>query len=284
MNKSVQYYLPDLLPEDYPVIKVGQLLNHTSGLPKPKINESFEYQYEHRFDAMKPENYVKLAVQNPIEFTLGTKQHYVNTGYFVAGLLIEKVTKDSFANQVKKRIAQPLQLEDTYVPSIYDPKIRGAHTHGYQKVMENGVTKLVDVTEWSPSLNFASGDMISTAPDIDKFFSSLLAGDLLPADVQKNLFTIPTKQDGTPIPSVDDKGNVLGKTDYAVGLRKFKMGNVIMWGKTGAKDGYLNGVGGTVDGQRQMVYTINSTDAKGSEQSKLSQQLIVSGFLGAQTK
>ncbi|MXQ55695.1 hypothetical protein [Shimazuella alba] len=64
------------------------------------------------------------------------------------------------------------------------------------------------------------------------------------------MYTLPTDENSQPIDRVDDDENVLGKANYGMGLRKFKMGNVTMSGKTGAKDGYMNGVGGTNDGQR----------------------------------
>ncbi|NMO53920.1 beta-lactamase family protein [Actinoplanes sp. TBRC 11911] len=144
------------------------VLNHTDGRPSPTLPDDIEWSLAHRYDRWTPEAIVRQALRNPREFDPGTKQHYTNMGYIVAGMLIEKITGHPYASEIQQRISGPLGLRDTYVPGD-DPTIRGPHTQGYRSVTRDGVTSLVDVTKWSQTITPASGDMISTLADLDTF-------------------------------------------------------------------------------------------------------------------
>lgn len=54
LDDTVQQHLPGLLPDSYQAVKVGQLLNHTSGLPSPTIGDSFAWVYATRFKKWTP--------------------------------------------------------------------------------------------------------------------------------------------------------------------------------------------------------------------------------------
>ena len=43
---------------------------------------------------------------------------YSNTGYVILGILIEKVTGNSYAEEVENRIIEPLDLSNTFLPAI----------------------------------------------------------------------------------------------------------------------------------------------------------------------
>ncbi|TMR89200.1 serine hydrolase [Nonomuraea basaltis] len=72
-------------------------------------------------------------MRNPVEFTPGTRQHYLNINTFVAGLLIEKITGRSYEHEVTTRILSPVGMRDSYLPGE-SVRIRGRHNHGYQVV------------------------------------------------------------------------------------------------------------------------------------------------------
>jgi CubicO group peptidase (beta-lactamase class C family) len=50
----------------------------------------------------------------------GTEQHYNGTNYYLAGLVIEKVTGHCYADEVDRRIVRPLGLHDTRSPAPSD--------------------------------------------------------------------------------------------------------------------------------------------------------------------
>lgn len=266
LGETVQHHLPGLLPADYPPITVGQLLNFTSGLPSMAIPgaEEFAWQYEHRFDRWTPEEYVRESLRGKeMLFAPGTKQQYANIDTVLSGLVIEKVTGSTWERQLRERITEPLGLKDTYAPGN-DTGIKGRHQKGYQLVVAaDGTKKFVDVTRWNVSDRFASGDMISTTADLTRFTKALFAGEVVPDPVLENMFTVPQVPvyDGNDDPSDDEDAT------RSMGLQRNVLpGNIEVWGKTGARPGYLNGIGALRDGSRILVYSIGATDAKSEDQ------------------
>jgi D-alanyl-D-alanine carboxypeptidase len=267
LDGTVQEYLPGLLPAGYPAVTVRQLLDHTSGLPSPVLDdESIEYQVAHRFDRWTPEQYVAAAfAQGRTEFEPGHAQHYRNIGYIIAGMLVEKVTGRSYESQVWDRIVRPLHLTGTTAPG-HDPALHGPFVHGYQ-VMTDG--SLEDVTRWDQSFGWAASSIVSTTADLDVFTEALLGGKLLPPPVQAELFAVP---------SVDDLN---GKhASYSAGLQRFTVPGVgEVWGKSGGRYGYLAGLGGTRDGQRRLVYGLTANDAKnGDNPTPVTQKIVAAGM------
>ena len=263
LDAPVQRYLPGLLPADYPDVTVRQLLNHTDGLPSPTLPDDIEWALAHRYDRWTPEQIVRVALRNPREFEPGERQHYTNMGYIVAGLLIEKITGHSYAQEVRRRISAPLTLRDTYAPGA-DPTIRGPHAHGYQAVTRDGVTSLTDVTNWSQTLTPASGDMISTLADLDTFTAALFGGRLLPAAQLDEMFTLPPVKDVTGGPATHSAG--LEATTLPTGE--------VLWAKSGARYGYSTAIGASRDGSFRIVYSVTATDAKGEGQMSTADGII----------
>ncbi|GGO62170.1 serine hydrolase domain-containing protein [Nonomuraea cavernae] len=279
LDGTVQHYLPGLLPDSYPEVRVGQLLNHTSGLPSPDLPDSFEWAYRTRFKTWTPQEYVALAVRNPIEFTPGTRQHYLNINTFVAGLLIEKVTGRSYKHEVTTRILRPVGMRDSYLPGT-SPRIRGPHHKGYQSVpagftdaIAYSAGHVVDMTKSSVTSTWASGDLISTAADLEKFVKALFSGKVVPPAQLEPMFTVPD------VTMYDDCGNQ--PAVYTSGMSKVVLpGGIVAYGKTGARYGYAAGVGATRDLSRTLVYSVNSTDAKASGQNERTLGIALAAYAG----
>lgn len=279
LDASVREYLPDLFPADYPDVTVGQLLNHTSGLPAPQIKDfdDFDWQYAHRFDHWEPEEYLALGFENPMLFTPGTAQDYSNVNTMVSGLIIEAVTGDSWEKNLKRRIVKPLGLHDTYAPGD-GTHIKGAHQRGYQAVTgEAGETEFVDVTVWNQSSTWASGDVVSTVGDLRSFMAALFGGEVVAQDELENMFTVPQ----VPIYDGDDDACNDTAAVKSMGLQRYELpGGIEVWGKSGSRLGYSTGVGATKDGSRIVTYNATSTDAKGTGQdaNPVTDGIIFAGF------
>ncbi|WP_449344829.1 serine hydrolase domain-containing protein, partial [Streptomyces narbonensis] len=174
LDRSARSYLPKLIPRSYGKVTVRQLLNHTHGIPAPDFQgETVEEWYENRFRIHDPEEMVRSATAKPREFRPGEKQHYLNIGYTIAGLIVERVTGDTYERQVERRILRPLRLRDSYFPGT-DPGIAGPHNHGYQTMrLDDGTTGLRDVTVWGVTDGWAAGDLVSTTADLERFTRAL---------------------------------------------------------------------------------------------------------------
>jgi len=245
LNRSARSYLPELIPASYKKVTVRELLDHTHGIPAPDFpGDTVEEVYADRFRIHDPEDMVRSATAKKREFAPGTKQHYLNIGYTIAGLLIERVTGDSYERQVARRVLNPLGLRDTYSPGA-DPRIVGPHNHGYQTMrLDDGTTGLRDVTK-------------------DLFQGRVVRGPLL-----REMFTLPK------VPDVKSGAPAA----YSIGLSMKKLGGREVWGKTGGRWGYNTAIAATRDGSRTLVYSVNSTDAKGQDMNEVAMNIMVAAY------
>ncbi|QJS09703.1 beta-lactamase family protein [Streptomyces argyrophyllae] len=244
LDGTVQHYLPGLLTADFAPVTVRQLLNYTSGLrPGSSLGDTVEEGYPHRFETLTPRQVVADAVAEGPAYAPGTRQTYGNIHYTVLGMLIEKVTGDSYAHQAEVRVFRPLGMRHSSFPVGADPRIHGPHNRGYDWI--DG--ELVDVTEWNMSDRFAAGDMISTTADLERLLVGLFRGRVVPRPQLKEMFTLP---------------DVPGAR-YGAALERFEVNGRVIWGKTGSRPGYATVIAATPDLSRTLVYSVESTDAKG---------------------
>ncbi|MGB8941925.1 MAG: serine hydrolase domain-containing protein, partial [Streptomyces sp.] len=285
LDKPVQHYMPDLFPKQNPKqgqgprprpgqgpgqkpkfkpIPVRSLLNYTSGL---RSGDGFDDEYAHRYDTLDYRKVVASAISKGPEHAPGDEQHYRNIGYTVLGMLIEKVTGDTYAHQASQRIFKPLHLRDTYFPGT-DLRIRGPHNRGYQSMKQpDGSTRLVDVTEWNQSDRFAAGDMISSTADLEVFTQALFGGEVVPRAQLKEMFTLPELAPGVP------------DAVFGAGLQRMELDDdTVVWLKTGARYGYSNMIASTENGSRTLAYSVNATDAKGTGMNPVAERIALAAL------
>ncbi|MFF9818287.1 serine hydrolase domain-containing protein [Streptomyces sp. NPDC014006] len=261
LGAPVERYLPGLLgPAFHEPVTVRQLLNHTSGVQAGDgFGDSFAEQYAHRFDTLTPAQVVASAVAKGPEFGPGKRQHYLNVNYTILGMLIEKVTGRPYAEEATRLVLRPAGMRDTYFPGT-DPRIRGPHNHGYQKVRQpDGTTTLVDVTQWNQADRWAAGDMISTTADLERLITALFRGRIVPGRQLEEMFTLPAGIDGAT---------------YSAGLQTYTAGGRTYWFKTGARYGYSSAVAATRDLSRVVVYCVGDTDAKDDDPNPVAERIV----------
>ncbi|WP_030758718.1 serine hydrolase [Streptomyces griseus] len=269
LDRTARSYLPELIPGRYATVTVRQLLNHTHGIPPADLpGETVEEWYAHRFDVHAPEDLVRAATAKPREFRPGTRQHYLNIGYTIAGLIVERVTGDTYEHAVERRILRPLGLRDTYLPGR-EAVIRGPYNHGYQRMrLDDGTTGLRDVSVWRATDGWAAGDLISTTADLERFTRALFAGRVVRGPFLEEMFTLPRVADlasGAP-------------AAYSAGLSVKRLGGREVWGKTGGRWGYNTAIASTRHGERTLVYSVNSTDAKGQDMNRTALELMLATY------
>lgn len=248
LDGTVQRYLPGLLTPQFQPITVRELLNYTSGLQSgASLGDTVEEGYSRRFETLTPRQVVASSVAKGPAFAPGTRQDYDNIHYTVLGMLIEKVTGDSYAHQAEVRIFRPLGMCDSSFPVGTDPRVHGPHNRGYDWI--DG--RLVDVTDWNMSDRWAAGDLISTTADLEKLLVGLFRGRVVPEPQLKEMFTLP---------------DVPGAR-YGAALERFELNGKVIWGKTGSRPGYATVIAATRDLTRTLVYSVTSTDAKGDGQA-----------------
>ena len=183
LDEPIETYLPGLLHGegiDAAKITVRQLLQHTSGLPEytdtvPGETDIFQI----RDNYYSTRDLLDVALSKPAAFEPGSQFKYTNTNYIVLSLLAEKVTHRPLAEQITKRIIEPLGLTHTYLPGPGEENIRGTHPHAYTR---NNQGQLEDITRQDPSAAGGAGAMISTPSELTKFLQATFNGTLLNQD------------------------------------------------------------------------------------------------------
>jgi len=184
LDEPIETYLPGLLKGegiDGTKITVRQLLQHTSGLPEyhdtlvleKDIFQVKDNYYSHR-------DLLDVALGKPAAFEPGSQFTYTNTNYIVLTLLAERLEHRPFAEQIDKRIVEPLGLSRTYYPGPGEEDIRGTHPHGYHRNTPTEEWK--DITRIDPSWAGGAGAIISTPSELTKFIQATFDGTLLNQD------------------------------------------------------------------------------------------------------
>jgi CubicO group peptidase (beta-lactamase class C family) len=114
---TIRDAFPDLkmLPE-YENITIQQLLSHRAGLPK-NLKEGTTWLTDYGFDKKRgsaPEllrlQYLEQTVQNKLISPPGKVIHYSNSGYILAGAVLEKIAGRTYEKLLKEKIITPLDL------------------------------------------------------------------------------------------------------------------------------------------------------------------------------
>lgn len=178
LDEAIDKYLPDL-PPTWRSATVRHLLTHTSGIKD--FADLADTESERSKDYTKAQ-IIALVSGAPLEFRPGEKWNYSNTGYFLLGMIIERVSGKPYEDFLRERIFQPLGMVDTRLNDLNEIVPRRAA--GY--VLRNG--HLYNAQPVSPTHPYAAGGLLSTAADLAKWDAALYTGRVLrKASVQQML-------------------------------------------------------------------------------------------------
>ncbi|MBB4935488.1 D-alanyl-D-alanine carboxypeptidase [Lipingzhangella halophila] len=257
LDDSVEKWLPGLVRghgNDGSAITIRQLLAMTDGLylysmePELVAAETGPAFLEHRYERYRPEDLARVALSHPPACAPGTGWRYNNTGYILAGMIVERVTGHSFADELQQRIAQPLDLKDTYLPGD-ETTIREPHARNYTTALltEPG-SPVYDATELHPSKAWTAGGMVSSLGDLNRFFGLLFGGRLLPPEQQQELLTTTSTEGAGWLPN----------TRYGLGIYTETLpSGITVWGNGGAITGTWTLSLGTKDGRHRLTANLN---------------------------
>ncbi|MEP4093592.1 serine hydrolase domain-containing protein [Reichenbachiella sp.] len=162
-------------------ITLHHLLTHTSGIPNYTSYADF-FKNETR-NPYQPEEFIKLFSDSALHFTPGKKFEYSNSGYFLLGAILEKVTGKPYELVLQENILTPLGMTNTgfdHYATIL--KNRAA---GYEK--EGSGYKNADYIDMS--IPYAAGSMYSTVEDLYLWDQALYTEQLLSSKYKELLFT-----------------------------------------------------------------------------------------------
>lgn len=192
-------------------ITLAQILGHRSGIPN--IRRESEAQRNVNTLPITKEEILALIIKATPDFEPDTKHGYSNSGPFLLGFILEKVTGKSYAQLLEERITSKLGLKDTYTAT------------GNIDVSKNeSLTYRYNGSEWQqglethPSMLFGAGSIISTPNDMAKFIQALFDRKLIS---QESLNRMKTIRDGD-----------------GWGMEPFTFAGKTFYGHTGGADNY----------------------------------------------
>ena len=155
---------------------VHQLLTHMSGMGD-YLNS--EYYKDIRLQIRSIADYLPLFINTSPRFEPGAQFGYSNAGYIVLGLIVEKVTGQSYYDYVKENIFEPSGMINTaaYELDAETPNL----AIGYTKLDAKGneTDKLTDNSFMMSMRGGSAGGGFSTVEDLLKFGNALLDHQLL---------------------------------------------------------------------------------------------------------
>ena len=185
----------------------------TSGIPSYDHQPAFQADYvAHPLTHFSAERLVGYAVGAPA--TSGYS--YSNTNYVLAEMIIERATGHSYADQLYRRIIEPLGLRDLhYRPDVYPAWVTDREPAGYLFNPDFPLPGLLgqDVSRDTLSWARSAGAIISTTSDMTRWERALYGGRLLPPQQQAELESLVSTTTGQPIASAsatDPQGFGLG--------------------------------------------------------------------------
>ncbi len=181
IDDSVGQYLPPILTVP-PSTKIRYLLNHRSGLynfigDNPATTNTW---FSHPDSIWTPQLSIETYNSNPT-FNQGNAFAYSNTNYIVLGMIIEQITGNTFATELKNRILIPYGLNQTFFPPA--DSIAGNQVTGWTSFVSLSGPYDTDASpilnDCSASMFFTAGALVSYPQDVAKFTRLLYTGQFV---------------------------------------------------------------------------------------------------------
>jgi D-alanyl-D-alanine carboxypeptidase len=212
-------------------ITIVQILGHRSGIPN--VRRDHESQRNVYTTPITKDEMLALIVKATPDFEPDTKHSYSNSGYFLLGLILEKLTGKSYEEALKVRIASKIGLKDTYTAT------------GNIDVNKNESLTYFNLGgEWKqgpethPSVFFGGGQIVSTPNDLTKFIQALFDGKIV---TKESLDQMKTMRDGE-----------------GLGMHPFMFAGKTFYGHAGGGDNYGAWLSYEPEEKLAVAYTTNA--------------------------
>ena len=213
-------------------ITLVQILSHRSGIPN--VRRDRDSQRNVHTTPITKDEMLALIVKGMPYLEPDTKHSYSNSGYYLLGLIIEKLTGKPYGEALKERIASKIGLKDTYTATgNIDVKQNEALTY-----IHRGGGEWKQSTETHPSILFSAGAIVSTPNDLAKFIQALFDLKLIS---QKSLNQMKTIRDGD-----------------GLGMEPFTFAGKTFYGHAGGADNYGAWLAYLPEEKLAVVYTTNA--------------------------
>jgi CubicO group peptidase (beta-lactamase class C family) len=169
-------------------ITLHHLLTHTSGIYSYTSNPFFAIQVS------KPANITTLipAIQKEkVNFAPGEKWEYCNSGYFLLGLIVEKVSGKTYGEFLQTEFFKPLGMNRTGV------HVAGKEPEGESLGYAKGLLGYKLSNNWDMTWAGGAGALYSTTGDLLRWNEAVFGGKVLKKETLRVAFTPVKLADGS---------------------------------------------------------------------------------------
>lgn len=231
LDRPIEAWLPSF-PRAH-LITLRQLLSHTAGLDDAS-GEDFELSdFAVMLEPVEPAELVASAAANASSRDLPAPHTYANSGYWVAGAVIEEAVGAPLHEVLRRQVLDPLEMTDTYLAwaeTLPRPLQAGelAGPGGAVLPLDDEIQVGVITRAW------AAGGVVSTALDMNTFYTALFDGFL----------------------RGDSVAAMTSSPAYGLGIeRRVWPGGLTGWGHNGAIPGYTASAAVSDDGWTVVALT-----------------------------
>ena len=201
VNDKLSKYIPDFPRGDE--VTIHHLLTHTSGIHSYTNKPDF---IDRVTRPISQDSLISSFKNDPYDFNPGEQMRYNNSGYFLLGYIINKVSGKSYEQYLRETFFIPLQMTNTGIHQA--GKKMDKEAKGYSK--RNG--KYDDTIDWDMTWAGGAGAMYSTLEDLWKWNQALYGGKVLSKQSLDAALTQAVLKNNAP-PSMK-YGYGLGLTSY----------------------------------------------------------------------
>jgi CubicO group peptidase (beta-lactamase class C family) len=218
-------------------VTIRNLLSHTSGIKGYTELPVFE---KLSMFTYKRDTLMRLVEKEPFDFSPGDELIYSNTGFFMLGLIIEKISGLTYEEYVTKNIFEKAGMKNSYYGS--ETRVIKNKAHGY----DTGEKGLVHAAYLDHTWPFAAGSLCSTTEDLVKWNDALHHGRILGEKMYAEFISPAVLNDGT-------------KTHYAKGITVSERDGRRLISHGGGINGYLSQNNYYPEENTSIVVLINTT-------------------------
>lgn len=168
VQDKVSKYFPDF-PRGNEVT-LRQLLTHTSGIHSYTDKPGF---LEKVASPIEPDALIQSFQNDPYDFDPGKKWHYDNSGYFLLGRIVEKVSGQSYGDFLRKNFFKPLGMTNT---GVYRAGLGLKHEAQGYEYADGAFTNALN---WDMSWAGGAGSLYSTVEDLFRWNEGVFNGKVL---------------------------------------------------------------------------------------------------------
>jgi CubicO group peptidase (beta-lactamase class C family) len=179
LSDDITVYLPDY-PAQGKKVTIEHLLTHTSGIVSYTGKPGFKNGMQ---EDLSVNQIIDTFKSDPLEFEPGSRYKYNNSGYFLLGAIIEKVSGLSYDKFVEQRIFVPLGMQHTAYEGHERSKV--ARALGYTG-KQGGFAPGAAISMSQP---YAAGSLVSNVDDMARWDAAVSSGKLLRSASWQRAFT-----------------------------------------------------------------------------------------------